>query len=200
MWVKICGLRDQRDVEAAVAAGADAVGFVLETSSPRYAGEKAEIAVPDGIEKIAVFGELRRIPAGFTGVQYVIGVPPPQSMHLKRFQVRRLGDPAVYSPATAAQVIASAGSVPPSAIVLDSYNPNMYGGTGKAVDWEEAARFVESEILPVILAGGLTSENVANAIRIVRPWGVDVSSGVEASPGNKDVGKIRAFIEAAKGA
>jgi phosphoribosylanthranilate isomerase len=88
----------------------------------------------------------------------------------------------------------------PAAILLDAYSENEYGGTGKRVDWELAATIVEKHGWPVILAGGLTPDNVAEAIRIVRPYAVDVSSGIESSPGIKDHGKMKAFVEAVRSA
>jgi phosphoribosylanthranilate isomerase len=87
-----------------------------------------------------------------------------------------------------------------SAILLDAYREEAFGGTGHKVDWGIAAEIVQRAQRPVILAGGLTPENVADAIRRVRPYAVDVSSGVEREPGIKDWGKIQAFIAAAKGA
>ncbi len=84
------------------------------------------------------------------------------------------------------------------AIVLDAFHPGAYGGTGKAVDWGLAARFVGSCAKPVILAGGLRPENVGEAVRAVRPFAVDVSSGVEAEPGRKDPERLRAFFRAVR--
>jgi phosphoribosylanthranilate isomerase len=83
--------------------------------------------------------------------------------------------------------------------MVDAYDPNHYGGTGKKADWHTAAVLAQ-RIPRLLLAGGLTPGNVAEAVRIVRPWGVDVSSGVEISPGRKDHDAVRAFITAAKGA
>ncbi|MDO8637413.1 MAG: phosphoribosylanthranilate isomerase, partial [Dehalococcoidia bacterium] len=84
-----------------------------------------------------------------------------------------------------------------AAILLDSYNPDMFGGTGRIFNWEIAARAASSNC--VILSGGLTPQNVSQAITMVKPYAVDVSSGVEASPGKKDHAKLKAFIQAAKG-
>jgi phosphoribosylanthranilate isomerase len=87
-----------------------------------------------------------------------------------------------------------------SAILLDAYREDSYGGTGVTIDWGVAAEIVQRADRSVILAGGLTPENVADAVRRVRPYAVDVSSGIEKQPGIKDWDRMRAFIEAAKSA
>jgi phosphoribosylanthranilate isomerase len=84
---------------------------------------------------------------------------------------------------------------PVDAWLIDSYSARAPGGTGTPVDWQAARRFIDTSSRPVMLAGGLTADNVAEAVRCARPWGVDVSSGVEASPGRKDLTKVKAFIE-----
>ena len=86
----------------------------------------------------------------------------------------------------------------PSAILIDAYLPGSFGGTGRTVPWTLARAVVERSEVPVILAGGLTPKNVAEAIRAVRPWGVDVASGVEVAPGRKESFKVRKFIEEAR--
>ena len=89
----------------------------------------------------------------------------------------------------------------PQAVLLDAYRPGHYGGTGEAADWSLAARYgTEHPTPPLVLAGGLTSENVAEAIRRVRPAAVDTASGVESHPGLKDAARVRAFVEAARAA
>ncbi len=80
-------------------------------------------------------------------------------------------------------------------VLLDSYSINMPGGTGKTFDWQQAATIVKKSSQPIVLAGGLGIENIAEAIKVVQPFGVDVSSGVEASPGIKDTGKLQKFIK-----
>jgi phosphoribosylanthranilate isomerase len=81
-------------------------------------------------------------------------------------------------------------------LLLDAYHPTLYGGTGHVTDWAMAASIAQR--YPIMLAGSLTPENVAEAVRVVRPWGVDVSSGVEREKGKKDHEKVRAFVEAVK--
>ena len=83
-------------------------------------------------------------------------------------------------------------------LLLDSYDPETIGGTGKICDWNEASKLVESLEIPLLLAGGLTPDNVVEAIQTVRPWGVDVSSGVELEPGRKDMAKVEGFIAACR--
>lgn len=188
MWVKICGLKRVEDVRAAVDAGADAVGFVFEPSSVRYVGDSTTLheLVPPGIERVAVFATCRKVEIdGFTAVQYVDGEPP---FGPKRFRVRRVEGPIVISYSQRDLV---------DVVVIDSHTPTKMGGTGEAVDWNRAAEIVRASKLPVVLAGGLTPDNVVEAIELVKPWGVDVSSGVETSPGVKDHGLIRAFVDAA---
>jgi len=82
--------------------------------------------------------------------------------------------------------------------LLDSYDPQTVGGTGRTCDWSKARDLVRASSTPILLAGGLTPENVADAVTTVKPWGVDVSSGVEREPGIKDIDKVRAFIEACR--
>jgi phosphoribosylanthranilate isomerase len=84
--------------------------------------------------------------------------------------------------------------------LLDSYDPQTVGGTGRLCDWDKVRSLVQSMDTPVLLAGGLTPDNVAQAIKQVRPWGVDVSSGVEIEPGVKDITKVAAFIAACRSA
>ncbi|MER3413067.1 MAG: N-(5'-phosphoribosyl)anthranilate isomerase [Armatimonadota bacterium] len=193
-WVKICGITSRDALEAAVGEGASAVGFVFEPGSPRYVGNRiGEVRswldlVPEGIERVAVVGEADNLPSdleGFTAVQWVAGVP--RAKGLRRIKAHRL----------------SGSEPPPTArdadfVLLDAFHRGAWGGTGTTVDWAAAAAFARDAALPVVLAGGLTPENVAAALRAVHPFGVDVSSGLESSPGVKDVALIRAFIRAAR--
>lgn len=191
--IKICGVTRWKDAEAAIEYGADALGLVMEPTSPRsVVGMQEALEIPRKlgpfIASVAVYGRFHGdIPAGFTAAQIVEGGPDVPSVPLIRCM--RLDG---------AEVIAAGGEESPFAIVLDAYSPHAYGGTGKTVDWNRAAEFVMSSDVPVILAGGLNPDNVAEAIEIVRPYGVDVSSGVEAMPGVKDLGKLRAFIDAVR--
>lgn len=197
-WVKICGLRRQDDAELAEELGADALGFVFEPSSPRYVGEAnwgPEWLARLQSELVAVYGPAPSIYPGapFQTIQASDwSKAGPLEGRSKQF-VARIG--RVDS---AERVIRNLSGV--SRLVLDAYDAKDFGGTGKRVDWDLAAEIVEASKVPVVLAGGLTPENVGEAIQRVRPFGVDVSSGVEAQPGVKDHAKVRAFIEAAKAA
>jgi phosphoribosylanthranilate isomerase len=191
--VKICGLTRREDAELATELGADALGFIFEPSSPRF------IAVPETltwlnelgpyVTRVAVFGPLPEAfsCAGFQAVQ-AIGASALTDMAKQRIEVIRLTDHALPGIETACD-----------AILLDAHQPGIYGGTGRRIDWPLAAEVVRASPTPVILAGGLTPDNVRDAIEQVRPYAVDVSSGVESSPGIKDHIKLRDFIEAVKG-
>lgn len=110
--------------------------------------------------------------------------------------IRALRLPARIAPEEALKLAAPFGEIDNLTLLLDTHKSGMYGGTGQVGDWE-AARAV-AQVYPVLLAGGLTPENVADAVERVQPWGVDVSSGVESAPGQKDPQKITRFIQAVK--
>jgi phosphoribosylanthranilate isomerase len=193
--IKICGLTRPQDAEWAIELGADAVGFVHEPSSPRFIGEgetKWIERLAPFTPKVAVFGRVdRAVPQGVfdlvQGVEWeVFPMPFPKRIHVLRLRAGQKADDLVNQTVNA------------SALLLDAFRDNAYGGTGHQVDWDLAAEIVQRAERPVILAGGLTPENVGDAVRRVRPYGVDVSSGIEASPGVKDLSKLRDFIQAAK--
>lgn len=191
LFVKICGLRDVRDVNAAVAAGANAVGFVFAASPRRvHPGEARAIAtdVPRGVRRVAVMlhpsnAEWLEVLDEFqpdvlqtdAGDFEDLDVPD----HVERWPVFREGGRGPRAART---------------YVYEGRN----SGTGKTVDWQGARK--QAAHGNMILAGGLAPANVAEAVAIVRPWGVDVSSGVESSPGKKDTQLIRDFIRAARAA
>ncbi len=212
-WVKICGMTNLEDALVAVDAGADAVGFVFYEKSPRYVSVETarEIVerLPESVEKVGVFvNEVEDTlcdfadRAGLTAIQMHgdhedprvadlvvkrkpgISVMPAVSMHHPIPQ----GWAMMWDP----------GSV--RAFLLDSGNSSKHGGTGEMFDWIAAIPVVDDikRLFEVIAAGGLTPENVPDAIGILKPWGVDVSSGVEAAPGKKDPGKVRAFVRAVR--
>jgi phosphoribosylanthranilate isomerase len=202
--VKICGITSLSDARAAVKAGADALGFVFSEASPRFIRPEAAAAIthhlPGRILRVGVFVDapqeaiLRAVATcrldavqlhGDESPEFCDALVPVQVW--KAFRVRdrdALVRLPAYRDATAAWL-------------LDSYTRGQAGGTGTAFAWEIA---VEARMLghPIVLAGGLTPENVADAVRLVQPAGVDVSSGVEASPGKKDPAKVRAFIDAVR--
>lgn len=195
--MKICGLTREEDAKWAIECGADALGFIHEPSSPRYIGEEPPkwiSGLPILPMKIAVFGRVtqRVSKTIFDAVQGAEwdNFPEPATKRIHVVQLR---------PNQSARDLVSM-TINAAALLLDAYHPQAYGGTGIKVDWDLAAEVVALSSVPVILAGGLTPENVVEAIQKVRPFCVDVSSGVEVRPGIKDHQKIMAFIQAAKGA
>ena len=197
--VKICGLCRSGDVHAAVRAGADAVGFVFVPESKRQVDARQAAglarAVPPFVERVGLFLDadaetirsvLRRVPLGllqFHGRE--------DAAFCRQFGLPYIKAVSAGRGAVTAAETAFADAV---GILVDSHAPGGLGGTGRTVDWDE----LEAGRLPLILAGGLTPDNVARAVRVVQPWAVDVSSGVETAPGIKDPDAIRRFIEEAK--
>ena len=199
--VKICGITNLPDAQVAVEAGADALGFNFYEKSPRCVSPAtaAEIsrAQPPFTLRVGVFvnpsEELVRRAIGECGLNLLQfhGDEPPEFctqfglMSMKAFRVRD------------AESLKELAKYHTDAWLLDAYVSDTFGGTGEKFNWHLAAELPKSG-RPVFLAGGLTPENVAEAIRQVQPFGVDVSSGVESSPGRKDPGKVRSFINSAK--
>jgi phosphoribosylanthranilate isomerase len=216
--VKICGITNAEDARQAALLGADAIGLNFHPLSPRYVkpAAVAEIlrALPLFVEAVGVFvretvdeacslagpfGRLRTIQRH--GDEH----EPADIFPFRLIDAFRVGD--VNDLRALETYLAKARSLAhlPDAILVDGHAPGQYGGTGKTVPWELLADFggilaSVGEEVPLILAGGLTPENVAEAVRIVRPYGVDVASGVESSPGKKDVEKIKRFIDNARAA
>jgi phosphoribosylanthranilate isomerase len=205
------------DALAAVEAGADAVGFVFYEKSPRnVAVETAREIVeklPDGVEKVGVFVD--HSAEQITGIAERVGLSALQlyplasdaGVSIKDYPAnggRRLfvaiGGERVASGEDVGALFPSECSRKIDALFLDSGNSQQAGGTGRTFDWASAANAVKAMNgrIPVVIAGGLTAENVGEAIRILKPWGVDVVSGVEARPGKKDPGKVRAFVRAVR--
>jgi phosphoribosylanthranilate isomerase len=191
-WIKICGITNLQDAQAAVKAGADAVGFVFYPKSPRHVEATTVVAIaaelPAKIEKIGVFVDHPKEVQGLTGIQmhFTSEQKPFPGTTLKKYLALRAGQAFVNENV--------------DAVLIDSGSAQQPGGTGKTFDWKEAEPEVRrlSKTRRVVIAGGLTPANVAEAIRILKPWGVDVSSGVEASPGKKDWQKIHDFIHAVR--
>jgi phosphoribosylanthranilate isomerase len=221
-WVKICGITNLEDAQMAVEAGADALGFVFYEKSPRYVSTEVARAIiqklPHKIEKVGVFanasaeqvGACAGI-AGTTAIQVYVNQAPVQrqSECAYCFEQLVLRDPGIkLIPVIAMQEERPEGPAMmwnPDAVhafLLDSGSGVQPGGSGRRFDWaaKEAATTVIKSLANVIVAGGLTVTNVSEAMRILRPWGVDVASGVEAGPGKKDFSKVRAFISAVRGA
>jgi phosphoribosylanthranilate isomerase len=207
--VKICGITRKEDLNAAVAAGADAVGFVVGVaSSPRnIVLEKAEklirqvppfvksvlVTVPRGIDDFEMYEKLNPDAIQIHGENLHTAA----SVRLKIPNTLLIG--AVNAKLANALDVVSKPAKIFDAVLLDSFANGRYGGTGIVHDWELSKRVKQAiHPKPLILAGGLTPENVAEAVRTVEPYAVDVSSGVERQPGIKDHKKISNFIKNAK--
>ncbi len=212
LWIKICGNTSLADAQLAANAGADAVGFVFAPSPRRVtAGQVAAIVsqLPNDIEKIGVFvdASFDTIAAavqfsGLTGVQLHsdAGAELPAQLRARFGPALRILRVVHFSANAATKAAAIAGDTNIDGILIDSRTATAVGGTGVAFDWASAATtlFQNTRERKLIAAGGLNPENVAEAIATLHPWGVDVSSGVEAAPGRKDPAKIRAFIANAR--
>jgi phosphoribosylanthranilate isomerase len=202
--VKICGITNREDAEVAVAAGADALGFILYTKSKRYIPVEDAIrivdALPPFVQTVAVTVNAVK---EFTNLGW--------RKQLKNFNVAQLhGEetphhvkavskylPVIKAfPADVAAKIAP-GDYHVAAFLLDTPSAER-GGTGRVFDWTLAVEFAKRTTTPLVLSGGLNPENVAKAIHTVHPYAVDVASGVEASPGRKDHAKLRDFIQICK--
>jgi phosphoribosylanthranilate isomerase len=199
--VKICGITNLPDGVAAAEAGADALGFVFYDQSPRGISIEAAAALirqlPPFILKVGVFVNapedlvVRAIRECGLNLLQFHGEEPPEYclqfglMSMKAFRIR-----------DAASMQALLG-YHTDAWLLDAYMPDKPGGTGETFNWDLALE-AQGWGRPIFLAGGLTPENVAEAVRHAQPYAVDASSGVESAPGRKDHAKVRAFIQAAK--
>jgi phosphoribosylanthranilate isomerase len=217
-WVKICGITNLEDALTAVEAGADALGFVFYEKSPRKVEvEKAReivLKLPERVEKVGVFvdesaARVREIAgrSGLTGLQlHAITAPRPAGQDLRTASTRNIfaAIPARLLLAESEEFEGLGYFKEPGdtieGILFDSGGEQVPGGTGKVFDWAKMAAVTArlSSDLKVIVAGGLTPANVSDAMRLMRPWGVDVASGVEARAGKKDPDKVRAFIAAVR--
>ncbi len=220
MWVKICGLTNLQDAQAAAEAGADALGFIFVRSSPRYLPSyspdwsewlcklrsretvRADCPLPQLVAVLTLPDELPSNWQRFDAVQWVApeGVLPHSDSlrwlpDLPLWMALRFPDSLTVDDALQ---ILERWSPYVERFVLDTYHPQHLGGTGATHDWARAAALCARASKPIVLAGGLTPENVAEAVRTVRPAGVDVSSGVEVQPGRKDPQRVREFIRQAR--
>jgi phosphoribosylanthranilate isomerase len=204
--VKICGLTNLDDARAAIDAGADALGFIFFSGSPRYVTPAAAARIiaqlPPFVSKVGVFvnepvGPLLEIvnSVGIDTIQlhgnespaYCDNLPGNRLKIIKAFRIK---DQSSLLPLRDFRA---------AAFLLDSYVPGQHGGTGSRFNWDLAIQ-ASALGIPIILAGGLIPENIRDAISKVAPYGVDVSSGIESAPGKKDLSKLRAFIAAARAA
>ncbi|HJT22744.1 MAG TPA: phosphoribosylanthranilate isomerase [Nitrospira sp.] len=202
--IKICGITNEADARAAVGAGADALGFVLYRKSPRYVEPAAvkqiiaalpPLVIPVGLfvnEEAKVVRDLMD-DCGLALAQLHGDETASYCLELARpvLKAVRVKDRGSFLALAEFQ-----GRAGVRGFILDTYSADQYGGTGRPIDWNLAAEAARAST--IILAGGLTADNVEHAIRAVRPHGVDVSSGVESAPGKKDHEKIRAFVAAVR--
>ena len=196
--VKICGITNEKDALAAVARGADALGFIF-APSPR-------MVIPERAKQI-----IEKLPPWITAVGVFVNEKPAKIMQIASYcnidwaqlhgeespeECRQLTLKVIKTVKNNIKIIPEYKA---AGILLDAYDPDRAGGTGRLYDWDKAKE-AKKYGRPIILAGGLTPDNVAEAVRIVRPYGVEASSGVEEEPGRKDHKKIEMFIKAARGA
>lgn len=196
MLIKICGITRAHDAKAAVDLGVHALGFVLWTRSPRTVSLHGVAAIlatlPPLVTPVGVFvnpsaAEVADACKAGIRVAQVHGHVPSLPDGMALVQAARLSESGDgIEPAVRAGVT----------VLLDAHDPVRQGGTGRTIDWTRAAKVAAER--SVILAGGLTPENVGAAIRTVKPVGVDVSSGVEQSPGVKDSARLAAFVAAVR--
>jgi len=202
MRVKICGMTNRADIEAAIDMGADALGFTLYCKSPRYVGpEDLPVLTKDlkpFVQRIAVTVNFSQVDIERLDDMWAFDAWQLHGDELpelcERLAPRRLIKsfglpfecPESLAPNLADYMV--------EAFLLDKRSP-QFGGTGQTFDWNHALEFKKKTDKPVILCGGLNPDNVASAIETVRPYAVDVCSGVESAPGKKDHAKMRDFIQ-----
>lgn len=200
--VKICGITGLDDARAAVNAGADALGFVFYPPSPRYVSPSvaADIArsLPPFVTTVGLF--VNETPEAVNGIMDETGLSVAQ-LHGDEDAAACAGIRKPVIKAVRVETeddLSGMAEYSVAAFLLDARIEGFYGGTGKSFPHELASK--AKTYGRIILAGGLTQDNVAEAVRQVRPYGVDVSTGVESSPGCKDHGKMEKFIREAKNA
>ena len=198
--VKICGITNDGDARHAAACGADALGFVFYAGSPRCVPPATAAgicaALPPFVSRVGLF--VNEAPERIAAIAAECGLDvlqlhgdeAPQACLLPPYRVIK-----GVRPRTASD-LAALSAYPVSALLVDAAVPGQFGGTGQRADWALAAQLAGTR--RVILAGGLTPDNVAAAVQVVRPYAVDVSSGVESAPGKKDPEKVAAFIRRAR--
>jgi len=200
--IKICGVTNPADALLAVELGADALGFVFYPPSPRAVTVAAAADIchqlPPFVARVGVFVdeleyEIERAleECLLTALQFHGEEPPGFCVKFPAKSIKAIRLRGEES-------LRAAAEYDVDALLLDAYDARAQGGTGQTVDWALAARAGEFVRKPVILSGGLKAENVAEAIRVVNPYGVDVASGVEREPGKKDADKLRRFFAACR--
>ncbi len=199
--IKICGIKTLTDALAAMDAGADLIGFNFYPKSPRYidVGRCRDImSVMRKFEHITYVGVFVNAPvAEIYATLETCGLSLAQLHGDETSEIlNKLNGKAFKAFRGVPQSVDGFARHDAPALLVDASVKDAYGGTGVTADWNGAAELAKN--YPLLLAGGLTPENVAEAVRQVSPWGVDVASGVESVPGVKDAGKIEAFVQAVK--
>lgn len=207
--IKICGITTPADARFAASLGADAIGLNFYPGSPRFvpvpAAELILREVPIFVDAVGIFvgdswacvqAAVSRF-ARIRTVQWHGAVPEIVNSHPYRYiaAVSVTDRDSLHRLNQYLDLCRGAGSLP-AAVLVDAHAPGLYGGTGRVAPWDILADFKPD--VPLILAGGLNPDNVADAVRIVQPYGVDVASGVESRPGIKDPDKVRRFIDNAR--
>jgi len=212
MWIKICANTNLEDAQLAAETGANALGFVFAESPRRVTAAEVSLItphIPDSIEKYGVFVNadfeaiVRTIQeAGLTGVQLHTSHDPSLPVKLREHfgPALRILQVIHYTQDLETQFESLRHANAVDAVLVDSRTASAVGGTGTSFDWHSASHSFQDHAsnLRLIAAGGLNPENVTAAIHTLRPWGVDVVTGVEASPGKKDPARIKAFIAAVR--
>jgi phosphoribosylanthranilate isomerase len=212
-WVKICGITNLEDALTAVNAGADAVGFVFYEKSPRRIGSEAVRRIvkelPSAVEKVGVFVNqfedsicTLADEAGLSAIQLHGDNEDPHVADLivkRRPHLKIVVGVSMRHPTPEGWAMMWRHDVV-HAFLVDSGGSSKHGGTGERFDWQTGRRSIEviATLGRVVVAGGLTPSNVTQAMHVLKPWGVDVSSGVEAEPGKKDPEKVQAFVAAVR--
>ena len=212
LWIKICANTTLEDARLAADAGADAVGFVFAPSPRRVtAAHVAEIVpyLPPALEKIGVFvdADFDEIAStvricGLTGVQLHSDASSetPSRLRADFGSALRILRVVHFGPDAAEQAATITKDPNIDRVLVDSRTATAVGGTGITFDWAAARNtlFGDNRNMRMVVAGGLNPDNIAEAITTLRPWGIDVVSGVEAAPGRKDPAKVHAFVAAAR--
>jgi phosphoribosylanthranilate isomerase len=198
--VKICGITSEPDAQAAVDLGASALGFNFYENSPRVIAPAEAWAIrqtlPKAVQAVGVFVDWE--PDAVLALAQALHLSAVQlhgdeSPRQADFCARKIPVIKAFRVGKDFSAVEMKKFRSSTQFLLDAAVPGQYGGTGHTANWDVARKVAESR--PILLAGGLTPENVAEAIRYVRPYGVDVASGVESRPGKKDRGKMREFFE-----
>ncbi|HXG22393.1 MAG TPA: phosphoribosylanthranilate isomerase [Methylomirabilota bacterium] len=200
--VKICGVTNVDDAVLAVQFGADLIGFNFYPLSPRCVtpevAREIRAVIPVSVQCVGVFVNAER--------RQIADLVDRVHLDFIQFHGDEPADALLGWPCQTIKAVRIAPDaplpdlrqIPARYLLLDTYRAGRYGGTGETFGWERIASLIPRQKERLILAGGLTLDNVVSAVRTVRPWAVDVASGVEAAPGRKDPEKLRAFITNAK--